>query len=145
MIAALGGVLGAAPALAQAPTPAPAAAPAPAPAGNPDSAKQDMSRTGAARKDTLVLQPKDGDTLSIRLPVQGQVFINSQLPWAVIGGKQSKQLRVFYDVRGIEVQHTGTEGGAKASFTLRLIDGRKITVNVRTVPAKYKVGYAIIT
>jgi hypothetical protein len=143
MIAALGGALGVGPTLAQAP--APAAAPAPATAAATGSATQDMSRTGAARKDTIVLRPKDGDTLSIRLPVQGQVFINSQIPWAVTGGKESKQLRVFYDVRGIEVQHTGSEGGAKASFSLRLIDGRKITVNVRTVPAKYKVGYAIIT
>lgn len=152
MIVALGGALGAAPVLAQAPAPAApgqaTAAPpsaAPAPAGAPDSAKQDVSSPGTARKDTLVLRPKDGDTITVRLPVQGQVFINSLIPWAVTGGKEAKQMRVFFNVRGLEVQSMATEGGAKASFSLRLSDGRRITVNVRTVPAKYKVGYAIIT
>jgi hypothetical protein len=146
LMAALG-ALGAGPGSAQAQTPAPspAAAPAEAAPGTPGATKQDFSRTGNGRKDTVVLRPKDGETISVRLPVNGQVFINSLLPWAVTGGKGSKQMRVYYDVRGIEVQHTGNEGGAKASFTLRLIDGRTVTVNVRTVSAKYKVGYAVIT
>jgi len=148
LIAALT-ALGAAPSHAQAPaqstpaaaTPAPAAAPA---APNPDASK-DFSVTGNGRKDTIVLRPKDGDTLSIRLPIEGQVFVNSLIPWAVTGGKPSKQMEINFGVRGLAVQHTGNEGGAKASFTLRLIDGRTITINVRAVNAKYKVGYAIIT
>jgi len=149
LIAALS-AFGAVPGHAQAPPAqaAPAAA-APAPAAaraapNPDASK-DFSVTGNGRKDTIVLRPKDGDTLSIRLPIEGQVFVNSLIPWAVTGSKPSKQMEYHFGVRGLAVQHTGNEGGAKASFTLRLIDGRTITINVRAVNARYKVGYAIIT
>jgi len=162
LIAALG-VLGTLPGHAQTPASATAASatpasatPAPAadqtaaatPTATPDgsnSAKQDVSITGNGRKDTIVLRPKDGDTISVRLPIQGQVFIDSLIPWAVTGGKPSKQMEVFFGVRGIGVQHTGTEGGAKATFTIRLIDGRTLTLNIRAVRAKYKVGYEIIT
>jgi hypothetical protein len=150
LIAALS-ALGAAPSRAQTPPtqsaaaqPAPAQ-PAPAAATPGPNASKDFSVTGNGRKDTVVLRPKDGDTLSIRLPIEGQVFVNSLIPWAVTGGKPSKQMNVNFGVRGLAVQHTGNEGGAKASFTLRLIDGRTITINVRAVNAKYKVGYAIIT
>jgi len=149
LIAALG-ALGTLPGHAQTPaatTPGttPGASPAAAPAGSSDSAKKDVSLPGTERKDTIVLRPKDGDTISVRLPIQGQVFIDSLIPWAVTGGKPSKQMEVFFGVRGIGVQHTGTEGGAKASFTVRLIDGRTLTLNIRAVRAKYKVGYEIIT
>ena len=149
LIAALG-ALGAAPLHAQTPEAPPAAktaatTPAATPATPNPEANKDFSVTGNGRKDTIVLRPKNGDTLSIRLPIEGQVFVNSLIPWAVTGGKQSKQMEVMFGVRGLEVQHTGNTGGAKASFTLRLIDGRTITINVRAVNAKYKVGYAIIT
>jgi hypothetical protein len=98
-----------------------------------------------SRKDTVVLHPKDGETISVKLPKQGQLFIVSQIPWAVTGGKiKATDLIINYEVRGIEVQHIGTNN-AKASFTLRLLDGRTITVNVRTTKAKFNVGYAVIT
>lgn len=157
VIAALTGVLLALPVLAQAPASpgaAPTAAPpsgaqAPSPPaatpGDPNSGTTDFSRTGAGRRDTVVRRPKDGDTISVRLPLQGQLFINSQIPWAVTGGKESSELRIEYDVRGISVQHIGTgSGSARARFNLRLVDGRTITINVRTAGTKYKVGYAII-
>ncbi|MBI3513308.1 MAG: hypothetical protein HY060_04485 [Proteobacteria bacterium] len=148
MMAALAGVLLALPVLAQAPAPPsgaqPAAPPGAAP-GDPSTPSQDFSRTGAGRRDTVVRRPKDGDTISVRLPLQGQLFINSQVPWAVTGGKESSELRIMYDVRGIELQHIGTgSGSARARFNLRLVDGRTITINVRTAGTKYKVGYAII-
>ncbi len=127
------------------PAAVPAAAQTPAATANPAGSPKDFSVTGNGRKDTLVLRPKDGDTVTVRLPVQGQIFVSSLIPWAVTCGKQAKQLLVFFDVRGMEVQHTATEPGARATFQLRLIDGRRITVNIRTVNAKYKVGYAVIT
>jgi hypothetical protein len=159
LIAALS-VLGVLPGHAQTPAPAatapsttpattagtPAkASPGATPAGSSDAAKKDVSLPGTERKDTIVLHPKDGDTISVRLPIQGQVFIDSLIPWAVTGGKQSKQMEVFFGVRGMGVQHTGNDGGAKASFTVHLIDGRTLTFNIRAVRAKYKVGYEIIT
>jgi hypothetical protein len=146
-IATLGGALVATPALAQTQTPTPSR-PAPAPGqapGQTPAAPDDMSRTGTQRPDTVVLHPKDGETLSVRVPIQGQLIIGSLIPWAVTGGKGNHAFEVFYDVRGIEVQHIGNTGGTKASFILRLLDGRQITVNIRTARAKYKVGYAIIT
>src|SRR5260221_1885312 len=106
MMATLAGVLLALPVLAQAPAP-PSAAKAPAPpsgaqpasppaaaSGDPSTASQDFSRTGAGRRDTVVRRPKDGDTISVRLPLQGQLFINSQVPWAVTGGKESAELLI---------------------------------------------------
>jgi hypothetical protein len=124
----------------------PAATPGatPTPAGNPDTdGRKDFSRDGLSRRDTQVLRPKDGDTISVRLPKQGQAMVASQVPWAVTGGKQTPDLQVEYDVRGIRVIHTGT-GQARVSFNLRLVDGRKLTVNVRTAVAKYPVGYLVI-
>jgi hypothetical protein len=121
----------------------------PAGASRPDGSRKDASRDGTARKDTVVLHPKSGDTLSVRLPAQGQVMITSLIPWAVTGAKEATpELVVTYDVRGIQIQHIGARGGtgAKASFTLRLVDGRTITVNVRTTPnAKFQISYAVIT
>jgi hypothetical protein len=107
-------------------------------------AAKDFSRDGAGRRDTVVLRPKDGETVSVRLPKQGTAVIASQVPWAVIGGKESPELEVEYDVRGIRVHHIGT-GQARLSIELRLVDGRKITVNVRTATTKYPAGYLIIT
>jgi hypothetical protein len=117
-----------------------AAAPA---AGGPS----DASVPGNERKDTKVLHPKDGETISVRLPKQGLLLISSLIPWAVTGEKQGHELSVRFDPRGIRIQHTGgsESDGTKASFTLRLIDGRTITVNVRTGNTKYKIGYAVIT
>jgi len=107
----------------------------------------DNSAPGNARKDTQVLHPKDGDTVTVRLPKQGLLFIGSLIPWAVTGGKEAPALVVKFDPRGIQIQHTGgtEDGPAKVSFTLRLVDGRTITVNVRTGNTKYKVAYAVIT
>ena len=107
----------------------------------------DVSIAGNARKDTQVLQPKDGDTVTIRLPKQGLLFIGSLIPWAVTGEKEAHELVVRFDPRGIRIQHTGgvESNGAKLTFTLRLVDGRTITVNVRTGNTKYKVAYAVIT
>jgi hypothetical protein len=152
--ALLTATLAAGPAAAQAPTPAPApGATAPAPAtppvglapGDVNSTIQDFSRTGAERRDTIVRRPKDGDTISVRLPVQGQVFINSQVPWAVTFGKESAELHIEYDVRGIAIQHTGgSVGSARATITVRLVDGRTVRINIRTANTRYKIGYAII-
>jgi hypothetical protein len=105
---------------------------------------KDFSREGTTRRDTQVVRPKDGETVTVRLPKQGTALIASQIPWAVTGGKETPELEVEYDVRGIRVHHLGT-GQAKISFNLRLLDGRKITVNVRTANTKYNVGYVIIT
>ena len=107
----------------------------------------DASIPGNARKDTQVLQPKDGDTVTIRLPKQGLLFIGSLIPWAVTGEKEAHELVVKFDPRGIRIQHTGgvESNGAKLTFTLRLVDGRTITVNVRTGNTKYKIAYAVIT
>jgi hypothetical protein len=131
--------LGAAPACwAQAPK-----APAPA-AGGPS----DLSAPGNARPDTKVLHPKDGETISVRLPKQGLVLVESLIPWAVTGEKKvAPELAIKFEPRGIWIQHTGgaDSGIARATFTLRLIDGRTITVNVRTGNTKYKIGYAVIT
>lgn len=130
--------LGAAPACwAQAPK-----APAPA-AGGPS----DLSTPGNARPDTKVLHPKDGETISVRLPKQGLVMISSLIPWAVTGEKEGHEIAVHFDPRGIWIHHTGgaDSGITRVSFTLRLIDGRTITVNVRTGNTKYKIGYAVIT
>src|SRR3954452_15310884 len=77
-----------------------------APQTGPGDAK-DFSRTGAGRRDTQVLHPKDGETVSMRLPKRGTAVIASQMPWAVLGGKESPDLEVEYDVRGIRVHHTG--------------------------------------
>jgi hypothetical protein len=120
----------------------------PAAAQTADTARKDASAPGAARKDTQVLHPKDGETISVRLPLQGQLFINSLIPWAVTGGKESSELVIKYDVRGVAIQHIGAHDtdGAKASFILRLVDGRTITVNVRLARnVKYKIAYAVIT
>ena len=134
--------LGTAPVWAQTSPATPAAAP-PSAAGD----RKDASIAGNARSDTQVLHPKDGDTLTIRLPLRGHLIISSLIPWAVTGGKETAELVVAYDVRGIDIIHTGgTESnGAKVSFNLRLVDGRKITVNVRTGNTKYKIGFAVIT
>jgi len=107
----------------------------------------DASVPGNERKDTKVLHPKDGETISVRLPKQGLLMISSLIPWAVTGEKAGHELSVRFDPRGIRIQHTGgaDSGIARASFTLRLIDGRTITVNVRTGNTKYKIGYAVIT
>ncbi len=113
------------------------------PRSDPGAAK-DFSREGLNRRDTVVLRPKDGETVSVRLPKQGTAVIASQVPWAVIGGKESAELEVEYDVRGIRVHHIGT-GQGRLTVNLRLIDGRKITVNVRTANTKYPAGYLIIT
>lgn len=132
---------------APAPAPVPGAAPGVGPAagaGQPDDGKKDYSRDGTARRDTVVLRPKDGDRVSVRLPKQGVVTIASQIPWAVVGGKKGTDLEVEFDVRGIKITHTGS-GSTRISFDLRLIDGRTVTVNVRTATTKYQVGYAIIT
>ena len=110
----------------------------------PQAATKDVSRDGAARRDTQVLRPKDGETVSVRLPKQGTAVIASQMPWAVIGGKESPDLEVEYDVRGIRVHHTGS-GQARLSINVRMLDGRKITINVRTANTKYPAGYLIIT
>ena len=107
-------------------------------------AAKDFSRDGAGRRDTQVLRPKDGETVSVRLPKQGTAVIASQMPWAVIGGKESPDLEVEYDVRGIRVHHTGS-GQARLSINVRMLDGRKITINVRTANTKYPAGYLIIT
>jgi hypothetical protein len=120
----------------------------PAAAQTAGAPRKDASAPGAERKDTQVLHPKNGETISVRLPLQGQLFINSLIPWAVTGGKESPELVIKYDVRGVAIQHIGAHDtdGAKASFTLRLVDGRTITVNVRLARgAKYKIGYAVIT
>jgi len=113
----------------------------------PASAPADLSVPGNARKDTQVLQPKNGDTISVRLPKQGMLFIGSLIPWAVTGGKEAHELVVKYDARGIRIQHIGgsEDAPAKVSFTLRLIDGRTITLNVRTGNTKYKDAYVVIT
>lgn len=125
-------------------TPAPAQAAQPPGAPTPEGeARKDFSRDGAIRRDTQVVRPKDGETVSVRLPKQGQAMVVSQIPWAVTGGKEGPELFIEYDVRGIRVVHTGT-GQGKATFNLRLIDGRNITVNVRTANAKYPVGYLVI-
>jgi hypothetical protein len=107
----------------------------------------DASVPGNERKDTKVLRPKDGETISVRLPKQGLLFISSLMPWVVTGDKEGHELVVRFDPRGIWIQHTGgsESSGTKASFTLRLIDGRTITLNVRTGNTKYKIGYAVIT
>jgi hypothetical protein len=110
---------------------------------DPGAAK-DFSRDGHNRRDTVVLRPKDGETVTVRLPKQGTAVIASQVPWAVTGGKEDPSLDVEYDVRGIRVHHIGT-GQARLSLTVRLIDGRKITINVRTANTKYPAGYLIIT
>jgi hypothetical protein len=129
------------PAPGAAPTP-PAAPPAPgSPAGG--EGRKDFSRDGAGRRDTQVVRPRDGETVSVRLPKQGQAMVVSQVPWAVTGGKEGPELVIEYDVRGIRVLHTGN-GQARATFNLRLIDGRNVTVNVRTGNAKYQVGYLVI-
>ncbi|MBV8168061.1 MAG: hypothetical protein JO021_14795 [Alphaproteobacteria bacterium] len=113
------------------------------PPTNPGAAK-DFSRDGTMRRDTQVLRPKDGETVSVRLPKQGTAVIASQVPWAIIGGKESPELSVEFDPRGIKVHHTGA-GQARLSINLRLLDGRKITINVRTANTKYPAGYLIIT
>jgi len=113
------------------------------PQAAPGGAK-DFSRDGTSRRDTQVLHPKDGETVSVRLPKQGTAVIASQMPWAIIGGKESPDLEVEFDVRGIRVKHTGS-GQARLTLNLRLLDGRKITVNVRTANTKYPAGYLIIT
>lgn len=95
------------------------------------------------RPDTTVLHPKDGEVLSVRLPTQGQLFIVSLIPWAVTGGKEGQGLEVNYDVRGIQISHLGNDP-SKVSFTLRLVDGRTITLNVRTANMKIKTAYAVI-
>jgi hypothetical protein len=135
--------LGTAPAWAQA---QPTTAPSTNPPG-PGNGRNDPSRPGTERKDTQVLHPKNGDTISIRLPKQGLLYIGSLIPWAVTGGKEAGEVVIDYDVRGIRIQHIGgsESSGAKMSFTLRLVDGRTITLNVRTGNTKYKIGYAVIT
>jgi len=107
---------------------------------------KDLSVDGNGRPDTQVLHPKDGETVSVRLPTEGLLFISSLTPWAVTGGKEAPLLVVKFTPRGIAIQSIGGSGSlpAKVSFTLRMLDGRTITVNVRTGNTKYKVGYAVI-
>jgi hypothetical protein len=110
-------------------------------------APTDASVPGNARKDTRVLNPKNGDTITLRMPKQGLIFIGSLIPWAVTGEKEAHELVIRFDPRGISIQHIGgsDSSGAKVSLTLRLVDGRTITVNVRTGNTKYKIAYAVIT
>jgi hypothetical protein len=121
----------------------PAAAQTP-PARPASATPGDVSIPGNARPDTLVVSPKNGETVTFRLPKQGLLFINSLTPWAVTATKENAGVEVHFDVRGISIQHIAPDIPARLSFTLRLIDGRTITVNVRSINTKYKTGYAII-
>jgi len=105
----------------------------------------DLSAPGNARPDTLVVRPKTGETVTFRLPKSGLLFINSLIPWAIMGAKESAGVEVKFDPRGISIQHVAPDAPVRLSFTLRLIDGRTITVNVRTANTRYKTGYAIIS
>jgi hypothetical protein len=107
---------------------------------------KDVSIDGNARQDTQVLQPKNGETISIRVPTQGLLFIGSLIPWAINGEKEAAGFVIKFNPRGISIQHIAGSAAnpAKGSFTLRLLDGRVITVNIRTGHTKFQTAYAII-